>query len=143
MSKTADSDNSVAYAVALATLLVVGLVLAWQFAKPPLDPAIEAALQARYANIGPISLQSRAFTMRASFALESSATDAESVTKLRNALANFLQQTLEDYDPDTLNSPDVAKFAKMQAMLTKAVNEKFPQAKVTQVWITDYVTSPD
>ncbi|WP_338848897.1 hypothetical protein V8J88_08135 [Massilia sp. W12] len=138
-----DNDNSVAIAVSLAALLVLGLVLAWRFAKPPLDPALEAALAARYSHIGPISLQSREFTMRASFSLKIEAKDSEQIGKMRNALSNFLQQTLENYDPATLNSPDVAKFTKMQGMLTQAVNEKFPQVKVNQVIITDYVTSAD
>lgn len=137
--KSEDSDNSIAYMVAFCAILVIGFVLAWQYSKPPIDPSSNIA----FANVGPISMQAREFTMRTSLALQSTPEDGEDVIKNRAALLMFLQATLENADPATLSSSDGSKFALLQKQLTEAVNTKFPKIKVQQVWITDFVTSPD
>ena len=137
--KTEDSDNSIAYMVAFCAILVLGFVLAWQYSKPPPNPSSNVT----FANVGPISTQSREFTMRTSLALQSMPEDGDEVLKNRAALLTFLQITLENADPATLSSPDGRKFAMLQKQLTEALNTKFPQIKVQQVWITDFITSPE
>lgn len=137
--KVEDSDNSIAYMVAFCVAMVVCFLLVWIYAKPAPDPAMNTS----FAAFGPISLQSKEFTMRTSVALQSLPENNAEISKNKNAMTNFLQVTLENADPALLGSRDVKKFSQLQQMLTEAVNSKFPQAKVQKVWITDFVTSPD
>ncbi len=133
------SDRTIAFLVALLFLLIGGFAAAAWFLKPPLDPATNVS----FAKVGPLGLQAGDFTMRASLALQGSAEDGKELEKNRSQLEKFLAIQLQNADPKLLSSKDVNKFTILQAQLTKDVQQKYPKINVQQVWITDFVTSPD
>lgn len=133
------SDNTIAYLVGISTLLALGFLFVFLNNKPPANPALNVS----FAKLEPMSMQGKDFTMRTSLALQSSPEDGANIQKQRKALANFLQLTLENSDPALLSSPDVQKFQKLEQALTVALKQKFPDVKVQQVWITDFVTAAD
>lgn len=135
----ANSDNGIAYMAAFFLLLVIAFFLAWMYTQPPTDPAMNVS----FAKVGPISMQAKEFTMRTSLALQSAPEDVPELEKNKKAIFSFVQMTLEKTDPATLGTPDVQKFPYLERQLLDAVNLQFPKAKIQQVWITDFVTSPE
>ncbi len=134
-----NSDRTIAFLVALLFLLIGGMAAAAWYFKPPPDPATNVS----FAKVGPVGLQGSDFTMRASLALQAGAENAKDLEKSRSQLEKFLVVRLQNADPKLLASKDANKFTLLQQQLTKDVQETYPKLNIQQVWITDFVTSPD
>lgn len=136
-----ENENLVVYlsVIVFAAIFGVLLALVYYYQQQQKLPGSDQS----YTKMGTMRFQLNDFSMRATLALQSGNDDLEWMNKNRNAVQQFLEESLKNTKPATLTSSKPEKLQQLQNELTEELNKKFPQAHVQQVLFTEFLTSHD
>jgi len=137
--KTASPDNTIAYVAIALVMFVASAFIAWLALRTP-EPAVPAAT---YMKVGPVNFRVQDRSARVTLDLQSLQKDGTWAKQNYGALETVIESVLTDTSPEMMNAPNDVKFADLQGRLRKELNKHFPEAKVENVFVTDYVSSKD
>lgn len=133
MAKTGSQDNFVAY---VAAAIVIGLVsifvLSWNYLKTSGKVVPEIA----YAKFGPYRIETQAFSLTATIAVQTSAADTDWANRHREAINVVIKKVLADSDPNTIKAANRLEI--LQDALAKACNGALNTKAVQAVLLTDF-----
>ncbi|HEY5798733.1 MAG TPA: hypothetical protein VIT92_00855 [Burkholderiaceae bacterium] len=130
-------DNRIAYMAVAFAMVLLGAAAAWFYLHTP-APSAPAAT---YTKVGPVSFKVDNQSARVTLDLQSLTSDGTWAKANYGALETVIESVLADTDPALMNAPNNVKFENIQKRLTTEINKNFPEAKIDQVFVTDYVTA--
>ena len=134
-----ENDNLIVYLSVIAFAAIFGVLLAWVLHYQQQQQL--ASPDKTYVKMGTVRFQMADFSVRATFALQSTNEDLEWLNQNKSKVQKFLDTRLQDEKPATLVSSRAQKLPELQATMTEELNKKFPEAHIQQVLFTEFLTS--
>jgi hypothetical protein len=131
------NDNWILYLAVIAFSIIFGLLLAWGYYYQTRGQG--AGPEQAYAKMNTVRFQIQDFSVRTQMTLQSGQDSGAWIGQNKSQLQKFLETRLQDTAPAQLTSTKPDKIPTLQADLTAALNSEFPQAKVDQVLITEFL----
>ncbi len=135
--RTRSPDNTIAYIVSVLAIIIVSVALVWAYKGFP-RPGAPAESNTV---IGPLDFKVQNQSARITLDLQSSVDNERWTRQHQGALEEVIDRVLADTDPALMNGPNDVKFAKIQSALLLELNKSFPEAKISNIYITDFVSS--
>jgi flagellar basal body-associated protein FliL len=126
-----------AYAAgSVLAILLVCFFLAWIYFSSRHHP-LKDEKEIAYARFGPMAVTSQSYSVRASFALQTSADDAGWAEKHRKELSLALEQVLSNQNPQHVLAQNGLQ--SLQLSLAATVNKALNTSKLQEILLTDFV----
>jgi flagellar basal body-associated protein FliL len=135
---TGAPENMIAYISIALVMFAVSAALAWFYLRAPAPPAPTST----YTKIGPVNFRVGGQSARVTMDLQQAVNvDPNWAKQNYGALETVIESVLSETDQATMAAPNAVKLPQIQKRLTAALHKNFPQAKVKDVFVTDYVSA--
>lgn len=135
---TGAPENMIAYGSIALVMFVISATVAWFYLRAPAPPAPTST----YTKIGPVNFRVAQQSARVTLDLQQ-AIDIDPNWSKQNygKLETVIESVLSETDQATMAAPNAVKLPQIQQRVRAALAKNFPQAKVKDVFVTDYVSA--
>ncbi|OWW22654.1 hypothetical protein [Noviherbaspirillum denitrificans] len=136
MAKQAAREKNLPLIIAIAiAVLAVGFGGAWLY----MQHKEKLERQITYLKLPPVAISHDGFSMRATFAIRTSAADAEWATKNKSTLEQVMKKALLDADPVAAREP--GGLQALQEKVRQVGNAALQSQRIQEVLVTDFLVS--
>ena len=121
--------------VAVVAVLAVGFGGAWLY----MQQKEKQTSAITYLKLPSVAISRDGYSMRATFAVRTSAADAEWASRNRLSLAQVMQKALQEADPMATRSPGGLKA--LQERVREVTNTTLQSQRIQEVLVTDFLVS--